>query len=68
MAFAGIGFRSPMQLPDPTLIVNEGTTVTVTLTNKLPKERNGIHGHEGTEVVAICLTLQFPWRLSLMSA
>ena len=48
MAFAGVGFCSPMQLPGPTLIVNEGTTVTVTLTNNLSEER-GIHGHGGTE-------------------
>jgi FtsP/CotA-like multicopper oxidase with cupredoxin domain len=36
-AFAAIGFCPSMQLPGPTLVVNEGTTVTVTLTNNLPK-------------------------------
>src|SRR4029077_81036 len=36
-AFAPVGFCPTMQLPGPTLIVNEGTTVTVTLTNNLPK-------------------------------
>ena len=30
------GFCNPMQVPGPTLIVNEGTTVTVNLTNNLP--------------------------------
>src|SRR5580700_600342 len=34
---AGIGFCPTMQLPGPTLVVNEGATVTVTLTNNLPK-------------------------------
>jgi FtsP/CotA-like multicopper oxidase with cupredoxin domain len=34
---AAIGFCPTMQLPGPTLIVNEGTSVTVTLTNNLPK-------------------------------
>jgi FtsP/CotA-like multicopper oxidase with cupredoxin domain len=33
---AGLGFCPTMQLPGPTLVVNEGTTVTITLTNKLP--------------------------------
>ena len=32
----GIGFCPTMQLPGPTLIVTEGTTFTVTLTNSLP--------------------------------
>jgi FtsP/CotA-like multicopper oxidase with cupredoxin domain len=32
----GLGFCPTMQLPGPTLIVTEGTPVTVTLTNKLP--------------------------------
>jgi FtsP/CotA-like multicopper oxidase with cupredoxin domain len=36
-AFASIGFCPTMQLPGPTLIVKEGTTFTVTLTNSLPK-------------------------------
>jgi FtsP/CotA-like multicopper oxidase with cupredoxin domain len=36
-AFASIGFCPSMQLPGPTLIVKEGTTFTVTLTNSLPK-------------------------------
>jgi FtsP/CotA-like multicopper oxidase with cupredoxin domain len=36
-AFTPVGFCPTMQLPGPTLIVNEGTTVTVTLTNNLPK-------------------------------
>src|SRR5579862_9745007 len=31
------GLCSTMQIPGPTLIVNEGATVTVTLTNNLPK-------------------------------
>jgi FtsP/CotA-like multicopper oxidase with cupredoxin domain len=35
-AFSSIGFCPPMQLPGPTLIVKEGTTFTVTLTNGLP--------------------------------
>jgi FtsP/CotA-like multicopper oxidase with cupredoxin domain len=34
--FSGIGFCPAMQLPGPTLIVTEGQTVTVTLTNNLP--------------------------------
>src|SRR4029077_10966067 len=33
---SGIGFCPAMQLPGPTLIVSEGQTVTVTLTNNLP--------------------------------
>ena len=33
---AGAAFCPPMQLPGPTLIVTEGQTVTVTLTNGLP--------------------------------
>jgi FtsP/CotA-like multicopper oxidase with cupredoxin domain len=33
----GIGFCPTMQLPGPTLVVTEGATVTVTLTNNLPK-------------------------------
>src|SRR6202162_4223560 len=36
-AFASTGFCPSMQLPGPTLIVKEGTTFTVTLTNNLPK-------------------------------
>src|SRR3984957_4428558 len=36
-AFASTGFCPSMQLPGPTLIVKEGTTFTVTLTNSLPK-------------------------------
>jgi FtsP/CotA-like multicopper oxidase with cupredoxin domain len=36
-AFAGTGFCPLMQLPGPTMIVKEGTTFTVTLTNNLPK-------------------------------
>src|SRR3984885_6615890 len=36
-AFSSIGFCPTMQLPGPTLIVKEGTTFTVTLTNSLPK-------------------------------
>jgi FtsP/CotA-like multicopper oxidase with cupredoxin domain len=35
-AFASVGFCRTMQLPGPTLIVTEGTAVTVTLTNSLP--------------------------------
>src|SRR5882762_8153832 len=35
--FAPLGFCPAMQLPGPTLVVNEGTTVTVTLTNNLPQ-------------------------------
>src|ERR1700722_1287330 len=35
-AFASTGFCPSMQLPGPTLIVKEGTTFTVTLTNSLP--------------------------------
>jgi FtsP/CotA-like multicopper oxidase with cupredoxin domain len=35
-AFAPIGFCPAMQLPGPTLIVTEGTSFTVTLTNNLP--------------------------------
>jgi FtsP/CotA-like multicopper oxidase with cupredoxin domain len=35
-AFQAIGFCPRMQLPGPTLIVTEGTTVTVTLMNSLP--------------------------------
>jgi FtsP/CotA-like multicopper oxidase with cupredoxin domain len=35
-AFAGIGTCPAMQLPGPTLIVNEGDTVTVSLTDALP--------------------------------
>ncbi|MGH8132860.1 MAG: multicopper oxidase domain-containing protein, partial [Steroidobacteraceae bacterium] len=34
--FAAIGFCPLMQLPGPTLIVTEGTSFTVTLTNSLP--------------------------------
>jgi FtsP/CotA-like multicopper oxidase with cupredoxin domain len=34
---AAIGFCPTMQLPGPTLVVAEGATVTVTLTNSLPK-------------------------------
>jgi FtsP/CotA-like multicopper oxidase with cupredoxin domain len=34
--FATIGFCPSMQMPGPTLIVKEGTTFTVTLTNSLP--------------------------------
>jgi hypothetical protein len=33
---AGIGFCPTMQMPGPTLVVTEGTSFTVTLTNKLP--------------------------------
>ena len=36
-AFAATGFCPSMQLPGPTLVVKEGTTFTVTLTNSLPK-------------------------------
>jgi FtsP/CotA-like multicopper oxidase with cupredoxin domain len=36
-AFAPLGFCPAMQLPGPTLVVNEGTTITVTLTNNLPQ-------------------------------
>ncbi len=36
-AFQKVGFCPAMQLPGPTLIVTEGQTVTVTLTNNLPK-------------------------------
>jgi FtsP/CotA-like multicopper oxidase with cupredoxin domain len=36
-AFAPVGQCPSMQLPGPTLIVKEGTTFTVTLTNGLPK-------------------------------
>jgi FtsP/CotA-like multicopper oxidase with cupredoxin domain len=36
-AFAAVGFCPYMQLPGPTLVVPEGATVTVTLTNHLPK-------------------------------
>jgi FtsP/CotA-like multicopper oxidase with cupredoxin domain len=35
-AFGAIGFCPTMQLPGPTLVVNEGATVTITLTNHLP--------------------------------
>jgi len=35
-AFASLGFCPTMQVPGPTLIVTEGQTVTVTLTNNLP--------------------------------
>ena len=35
-AFAPVGFCPTMQLPGPTLVVNEGTAVTITLTNNLP--------------------------------
>jgi len=35
-AFAAVGFCPTMQLPGPTLIVTEGATVTVALTNNLP--------------------------------
>jgi Multicopper oxidase len=35
-AFQSIGFCPTMQLPGPTLVVKEGTTFTVTLTNSLP--------------------------------
>ena len=35
-AFGSVGFCPTMQLPGPTLIVTEGTTVTVALTNSLP--------------------------------
>jgi FtsP/CotA-like multicopper oxidase with cupredoxin domain len=35
-AFAPLGFCPTMQLPGPTLVVTEGATVTVTLTNNLP--------------------------------
>lgn len=35
-AFSTIGFCPTMQLPGPTLIVTEGATFTVTLTNSLP--------------------------------
>ena len=34
--FGSIGFCPTMQMPGPTLIVTEGATVTVTLTNNLP--------------------------------
>ena len=36
-AFATLGFCPSVQLPGPTLIVKEGSTFTVTLTNSLPK-------------------------------
>src|SRR5215469_13796565 len=39
-AFATLGFCPTMQVPGPTLIVNEGQTVTVTLTNNLPGATN----------------------------
>jgi FtsP/CotA-like multicopper oxidase with cupredoxin domain len=35
-AFAPVGFCPTMQLPGPTLVVTEGQTFTVTLTNSLP--------------------------------
>src|SRR6266550_2551964 len=35
-AFASLGFCPSMQMPGPTLIVTEGTSFTVTLTNSLP--------------------------------
>ncbi len=35
-AFAAVGFCPTMQLPGPTLVVPEGTAVTITLTNNLP--------------------------------
>jgi hypothetical protein len=36
-AFQSLGFCPAMQIPSPTLIVHEGDTVTITLTNNLPK-------------------------------
>jgi FtsP/CotA-like multicopper oxidase with cupredoxin domain len=38
--FASVGFCPTMQIPGPTLIVTEGQTVTVTLTNNLPGRAN----------------------------
>src|SRR5882762_4618402 len=35
-ALAAVGFCPSMKLPGPTLVVTEGTTFTVTLTNSLP--------------------------------
>src|SRR5258708_10538941 len=35
--FQSLGICPTMQIPSPTLIVHEGDTVTVTLTNNLPK-------------------------------
>src|SRR6516162_5585359 len=39
-AFATLGFCPTMQVPGPTLVVTEGQTVTVTLTNNLPGATN----------------------------
>jgi FtsP/CotA-like multicopper oxidase with cupredoxin domain len=51
-AFTSIGFCPTMQVPGPTLIVTEGQTVTVTLTNNLPGLTNASIVFPGFSVTA----------------
>ena len=51
-AFASIGFCPTMQIPGPTLIVTEGQTVTVTLTDNLPGNTNASIVFPGFQVTA----------------
>src|SRR5438105_4571865 len=46
--FGSIGFCPTMQMPGPTLIVTEGATVTVTLTNNLPTGAGNTRSEEHT--------------------
>src|SRR3974390_515080 len=51
-AFQAVGFCPTMQVPGPTLIVTEGQTVTVTLTNNLPGATNASIVFPGLQVTA----------------
>ena len=51
-AFKTLGFCPTMQVPGPTLIVTEGQTVTVTLTNNLPGATNASIVFPGFKVTA----------------
>jgi FtsP/CotA-like multicopper oxidase with cupredoxin domain len=51
-AFQPVGFCPTMQVPGPTLIVTEGQTITVTLTNNLPGATNASIVFPGFQVTA----------------
>ena len=51
-AFQAVGFCPTMQVPGPTLVVTEGQTVTVTLTNNLPGATNASIVFPGFQVMA----------------
>jgi FtsP/CotA-like multicopper oxidase with cupredoxin domain len=53
-AFATLGFCPTMQVPGPTLVVTEGQSVTVTLTNNLPGGANASIVFPGFTVTAAC--------------